>query len=549
MPPFIFLITIFYLAISFLSDVVDTSVSNPFLSYFDVELRFIINNLTIFILVILLLTIVVAVLNISKKKKVLKGYGRFALQLMAINITGFFLAFAILFVVAFVEVNLLAVIIRSNPSTLGIVVDPNSISDKLKEQNTPPVVIANGRNGGRLPITVAVSETGKNSFFGSRILTNFPSALVFFKINPEPKALLIGNSLIVSDLNSLEFQEISPVVSYLMIKKYFSDRNIKSFPEVSLMDKNEYLAYRQEDFKNKISEYDNLITETFDQADSLSEAIDGLEKEVLDNQDQVKELSTKREKEYTKCVNVGVYEDGVFTRTNTKEYCQEQISDLEAELKELKDSGVELSALLEKDKAKLVQYQAYEKYYQNQKVLTQEESTYISYEFGTFNPPDAIKITLSKGDSTQATADFFELLVHEYLHYARYEENGKRISSSFFDEGLTEYFARNIIKYNLGVDTNLGYPVSVKLISQIAKRIDEGDLADVYFANDQEALQKILDRAYGEDFYKNNIILFETLQFTSNTKQILQIANDIMNEIGGDSINEKDLSTTYSTFQ
>jgi hypothetical protein len=49
---------------------------------------------------------------------------------------------------------------------------------------------------------------------------------------------------------------------------------------------------------------------------------------------------------------------------------------------------------------------------------------------------------------------------------------------------------------------------------------------------------------YGDGFYKNNYISFETLQYVSDPKEVLKVANGIMKKIGGAPLTEEDLYST-----
>jgi hypothetical protein len=169
----------------------------------------------------------------------------------------------------------------------------------------------------------------------------------------------------------------------------------------------------------------------------------------------------------------------------------------------------------------------------------------VPNELGVFEPKDKIKIAFAT-TSSHAIADYLETVAHEYLHYTSYISQAKRFSDSFFEEGLTEYFARNIIQKELQTTTNLGYPVQVKIITEMTKRIPESDFMDSYFTKDDAELIYMVDRAYGDGFYENNQILFETLQYTSDPKQMLQLANTIMKKIDGQRLTEKDLFSNYS---
>jgi hypothetical protein len=78
----------------------------------------------------------------------------------------------------------------------------------------------------------------------------------------------------------------------------------------------------------------------------------------------------------------------------------------------------------------------------------------------------------------------------------------------------------------------------------MTKRISESELADIYFSKSQDKLEQLLDRVYGENFYKNTRIEFLNLQYASSPDLALKIANEIMKKIGGNPLKEKDLLST-----
>lgn len=191
------------------------------------------------------------------------------------------------------------------------------------------------------------------------------------------------------------------------------------------------------------------------------------------------------------------------------------------------------------------EYSYYESYFKKQRNIIKFQVEKVPHESGLFVPENSIKIVFGTAN-VHELVDYFSTVVHEYLHYASFVSDKKRFENSFFEEGLTEYFARGAIKESLDTDTNLGYPVQVKIIKQITKMITETELADLYFVKDETGLEKALDRVYGDDFYKDNAVLFETLQFSSDPKQTLKLANEIMQKINGQPLTEKDLYSSYS---
>ncbi len=547
MPPLGFLIIVYFLIVAFTSVRVSQQVTNPFLSYYELQLKFIYDHKLWFFLLLTLLVLFIF-LSHRKKKHRLNNLVHFTKKIISLSIVGSVISLLFIFIIALLDVNVLSVLTYVNIKALGVEDNAQTIVDKLKQSADPPVVIAGNDNANILPLTIAIAGAGKNSFFGGVVIPFVPNFLILPARKLDAGVLMEANTLIVRQINSKDFQKVSPVVSYQFINKYFHARFIKSFPQVELMDKNEYLRYRKEDFSEKLKKFDEVIAKINEDSTLISEDIKNLEQKISDNKINLDNTSRQKEKDYTKCINTGYYQQGIYHRTNEISFCQSLVSGLEDDIKKLTNDKEDLVNSLKQQKSKYDQYQAYYKFFSNQKLLTEDSGNFISYESGTFNPPDVIKVALAPKNSPESLADFFELLVHEYLHYASYDANGKKISSPFFVEGLTEYFAREIIKSNLGVQTNLAYPANVKIVEQINKRISDTDLSDIYFKNNEIALEKILNRVYGEDFYNKNIVLFETLHYSSNPDQILTPANEIMQKIGGEPLVKSDLSTKHSTF-
>lgn len=547
MPTLILIIIVYWLVIAFIS-VSPENIINPFLAYADIQIGFIREHFSVFGWGFILLSILFAVFT-GKKGGFLRKYLRFLERFSVLILTGFVAALFILFMIALIQVNIVSILTYISPRTLGIETNSQTISENLKVMRSAPIVISGDEKGKHVSLMIAIAQSGKMNFYGSRILASTPNFLVLPAKKTDEGVLMVGNTLIIKKINSPDFQLVSPILGHLMIKNYFPGRNIKTYPKVEFMDKSGYLGYRKEDFANKLKLFDELIAKVENEIMNLTNLVSEEKEKLEENRIKLDASSKLKEKEYSKCINTGHYEDGIYVRTNSKTYCQERTLSYQELVSDIEKEGENLENSLREDEEKLKQYQGYAVFYKGQKLLTQEESFYISYEFGTFSAPETIKISLTTQDNSQTLADYLELLVHEYLHYSSFDETGKRISSSFFEEGITEYFARRITEEHLKTKTNMGYPVVEKIISQMTKRISERDLADIYFANDQAGLEKLLDRIYEEDFYNNNIVMFETLQYTSEKGQILNLANKIMEVIGGEAVNESDLTTTYSTFQ
>lgn len=450
---------------------------------------------------------------------------------------GFCLAGVILLIIAGIQLNSVALLLNSSPNILGIIDDKASIVTALKNNNQPPEIIATNAEKMKELVAIATATTGKDNLYGRYVLQTIPSSFVLPIHTLRSSILLLDNTLIVTEIDPSDMEAISPTVGYLFVQQYFPTRKIKALPKISIMNRQEYLAYRQEDAKQKIASIDMKLATIAAAVSSTSASMEQDKNQALQNQAINQQAAAQGNAEYKKCMSTGKY---------TQSDCQKVI----AQWKNTVDSGNTTIKTAVQDftnkKNQLAEYQYYETFLKRQKDLLSHQQEQLPHELGVFEPGDSIKIALDTSNP-HTVADYFETVTHEYLHYASYVSPEKRLRDAFFEEGLTEYFAREMIKNDLHTSTNLGYPVFVKIIQQMTHIIPESELADIYFSKDQDALEAALDRVYGYEFYKNNLYLFEALQYSSDPKHVLQLANAIMERIGGKKLTEKDLISTYSS--
>ncbi len=455
--------------------------------------------------------------------------------------TGTFFAYVILLCIAWVELNGLALVIDINPSFLGIISDTPTIISTIKSHSVPPQIIASDTDNYGELLGIATTTTGTTNVYGNKILTSVPSLLVLPIIQPTSSMLLIDNTLIVTKISRGDLQKITPIIGNLLVQQYFPTRKIKAYPNVQVMTPAEYEKTRTDEYAAKLSKIGDELKTIASDISSTSAHIQYDKDLITTTQSAINQTSIKNEKQYTDCINAGYYNGNEFLHYNSRDYCQ-RIRDNQETIQQTTTNDLTTwQKQLSYDQEQLASYEYYQKFFTAQKQVMQVTKANIPFELGLFLQPNNVQIVVtSKG--THIIANYFETVAHEYLHYASYIPN-KQFVSTFFEEGLTEYFARQTIKDNFHVDTNLGYPVYVKIISEMTKIIPESELADIYFAKDEKRLEKTLDRVYGDGFYSKNLILFETLQFASDPTQVLELANTIMKRINGNSLNLQDLQS------
>lgn len=538
----IILFIIFFVFLAFFGNT-STSINNPFISYLFFIFRIILEYFPYFLIGFCVLFLFLIRPYLSRKHLNLKIISHTILQISSVFIIAIISSFLILSLIAFIELNIFSGIINKNPAILGVKTNVNAIKNAIESNDQPPVIITNDKGSRNEVVAIAKASSGTDNFFGNKILTGIPDFLIF-PVNTGVNLLFLDNTLIVKEINNEDMQKISSVIGYQIIKNYFPSRNIKSNPKISVMTSDSYGSFRQGDAKNKLARADTELAKINSAISSLSAEIESDTLLIEENETAQEELLAQRDKEYNACLSEGSYEEKVFVPRNTKEFCQQIIEEWEDDFVNEANVGKDLGKNLSLKQARLNEYRFFDEFFNAQKKIIDISASNAPSELGIFEPPVNIRLIINNNSST-AIADYFNTLSHEYLHFVSYIPD-KRLDGSFFEEALTEYFAKKAIESTLNTKTNQGYPVLVKVIEEISKKISEPDLAEIYFTKDQAGLEEEINLVYGEDFYKNNIVLFESLLYASDSDQALEIANNIMKKIGGSELRKEDLLSSES---
>lgn len=537
------IITIFFfLFLAFLGNI-NTEISNPFIAYLFLVLKTFVSYFPYFLIIFSVMFLYLMKPYLSKKHITLKTISHTLLQLLSITFIGIVFSFVILVTIAFLQLNIFSVVLNQNPKFLGVETNTQEIVKEIKDHDDPPLIITSDKDSQNEVTAIAKASSGINNFYGNKILSAVPD-LFILPLNNDSNLLFLDNTLVVKKIDEKDMSIISPVIAHQIVKNYFSQRSIKFYPKISIMTDKSYKAFRQFDVKEKLSKVDTELDKINESITTLTEDIETNNRDITQNETDQREVLEERDRKYNSCLSEGTYQKGVFVPANTREFCQEIIEEWEDDYVNEVNLGKTLSKNLEDKQKRLKDYRYFNNYFTAQKQLIEVSSENIPSELGLFEQPNLIKIIISNSESSRI-ADYFNTLTHEYLHYASFQPN-KRLESSFFEEGITEYFARNTIRNTLQTETNVGYPVNARLIEEISKRISEPDLAEIYFSKDQTELENKLNLVYGENFYKNNIVLFESLQYTSDPEIVLEIVNRIMRNIGSPPLKKEDLFSRES---
>lgn len=530
----IFILTFIFLLSAFIVNPGQHVIQNSLFSYLVYEIYLTNKYFLAFVLGFVFLTLLFFRFNFNKKYPVGRTFFFSALQVVFVVALGFFIAYILLFFIAFTQLNIFSTLININPKIIGVESDKNIVVNRLKEKNFVPEIITSEYDAGEILSKITSATTGTNTYYGNNVLSSVPDFLIFPIKKPDTSFVIIDNKIIVIQAKENDLQTISSFLGYHLLKNYFPTRKIKQDAKILVLNKNHYAKYREEDANKKLEKVDDELKKIQGKVSSLLANIETNKANISESSDFVKQEKVQAYDEYRKC----------FFDKNPAELCRDLQKRWDAKIQIEKEKIDNWNEDIKSDEKLIDAYKYYDDFFKSQRENIEILIEKSPNENGVFLPKDSIRLVIS-GSEQKDIVSFFEALTHEYLHFGSFISESKKFDSSFFEEGLTEYFARKIMKESFGIETNFGYPVQVKIITAMTNMITESEFADIYFTKDQDALERALNRVYGDDFYKNNYISFETLQYISDPKEVLKLANGIMKKIGGGELTEKDLVSEF----
>lgn len=524
------------------------SPSNPYITYYQSYIAFMKSNaLTILIPLILITLGLYFSRNTTKKKLSLSDYPKSRTKFLSFIVITLLIAFNISILSTFLfgigEANLLAMRMKSNPGSVGIVWDKDKIVQRLKEMDHSPIIEEGGGNfNSRVVLIVLGQNNSRSKLYTDFILKNIPSNLIISPNIPNQPLVMFQNNLVINSLDKDEMKAVSPILGKLLVKGYFGNRYIKDEPNITVLGRQDYMKFREDQINKELVPIDDLINK-------ISNAIGGLQSNIANDnyqissiQNAINTVSLQKDSEYNSCLNDGYYFYGYFYHTYSQSYCDNLKATMDNAVANGQQQLASWQQQLQYDQGLLSQAQGALENLRLYRGLIASQKDTTPQELGLFDGKDnTIKIALDFTGSKSST-EYLETLSHEYLHYTSYISNEKSLDP-FFEEGLTEYYARKVIKQDLGKDTNIGYPLLVKIIQQMVSKIPESTLQEIYFKKDQNQLQSALDSAYGKNFYEDSKDYFTIMSYLP-PKGALKIANNIMVKIGGTPLGEDDLEST-----
>lgn len=432
-------------------------------------------------------------------------------------------------------------------SKLGIISDTQQIKRNLQDINKSPTIISSDNNP-TCKILLYLVDRKKRSFFYKKYLFFKACSSSKIVVNIKSNILLLpDNSLIINKIDKDALNTISPTLSYLMVKSYFKPKLIKTYPEIEILGRQEYLKYRDDEINKQLAKIDGFIADAKSTMNYYANNITKDKQMITYNQNGLDEAVKNKDSSYNTCMSAGYsgFFTGIFYRYYSDSYCEALRAQANRTAAAFQKNISDWQAQLSQDQYSYSSYKKIYDYLSNYRGLVETQKDQTIRELGIFLPPSTIKLVL-ENTSESSIADFLATAVHEYLHYSSYVSDERQLPN-LFDEGLTEYFSRKIIMDQVKTKTNIGYPLLVKILERIAKDIPRQTLEDIYFNKDENTLISALNNKYGDNFYKDSKYYFDVIVYLDDT-EALMVANDIIYRIGGEQLTIDDMYSTESSF-
>jgi len=431
------------------------------------------------------------------------------------------------------------------PKFLNIYTDKNDIRQIVDKSDTSFELVGITQTPSKTFIINYPYLGKKGDYFANNFIIYYPNFLLVSSSTINHPVYLVKNTIIVKELDKDVFQTFAPTLAKKLIKRELSPRYVKEEPKVQIISRQDYLKYREDQINKEIEEIAGYIDEIKKTLSSIAYNIQITKNNIATLEGYIALNTQYRDEEWNYCINATYTYYGLFSnytyRLYSDAYCQSQRAKRDQKNAEYQS---EISINQKNLGYYQSQYNELKKYldqFQNYKVFIEATKDLTPYELGLFEPVESVKVVLDS-ISDKDISNFLETLIHEYIHYTSYVSE-ERTLPHFFEEGITELLAREVVTNQLRKNVNLSYPIIVKVINAMTKKIPIEKLEDIYFSKSTDQLESLLDDTYGKNFYKETQLYFALIPY-SPPSEALKFANNIMFRIGEAELTEKDLESS-----
>ncbi len=446
---------------------------------------------------------------------------RYAFALAAILIVSLPLSFVVTYVVAFMQINYAIYSYNYKDAQKDILTSPQAIADAITYTDKLSMTTLSPDTYKKDILLLYMKQ--KNGFYEEKFLPGFPYVLYQRSYIPYSTLFLTNNTLVATSISKRDLSIISPALGKMIIEHSLLDPIQKGLPTVDILSHDAYIDFRKRSIVTQVSKIDDVIYAVDDRIATVSAFIAENENAISKN-NNLKETTLAKQQSIT---------------CKTPEKCEAAKEKLQ-KIVDQADKNIANATIAMQGNQQVLGATITNKNTlitkRNELAGTQELT---EYELGVFVPENKIKMTLDT-ESEDVFDAYISTLAHEYLHYFSYVDAEHKLDH-FFEEGLTEYFARIAVQHYTGKSLDLGYPMSYRIIEAMVNDIPKREFFNVYVEKDQKALEALLDKTYGKSFYKTNAAILNQLSYLP-FDQSLDAANIIMADINAKPLNKEDFT-------
>lgn len=522
-PFFAFVLLFGYLTINYLPSLPSSS-ANPFVffEFITLHMAFLLfpGMLIGFFVILFIMNSASHAGRSSSRVPVLVPLFKYAFMLLFIAVISLPISFAAVYVYAFAHINYKIFEYNYGGGDKALLTSPQAIADAIAGAEDLKVVPLSADTYKKELLLLSMQKNG--GFYESKILHSFPDILYQRSYIPKTPLAFVNNHLAINAFTRDTLAIISPALGEALIEHSTEKSLTKPLPTVEILGKNHYLLVRKKHIKGEIKQIDTVVTKIASSIASVSGYIETNEEAIARNQEIITKAEARKAKEPCK----------------TPEKCKAKEERYAKMIEHANKNIAKAQVAMQKNQVVLGTSVTNKNALESIKSRIAATESFTNYELGLFTPPRTITMTIEGIDTIQAFDAYLATLIHEYFHYYTYVDDETKLDH-FFEEALTEYFARMAYENYTGKKTDIGYQIGVRIITAMTKRIPERELLAIYYNKDQKALETVLDKTYGRNFYADNKEAFTMINQLPAAASV-EVANLVMEQIGGNELAVKD---------
>lgn len=312
-------------------------------------------------------------------------------------VAAFVVSFLTIYIYGVAQLNIAVYELKSSPNAVGVVYGKNAINSKLKSMTiVPQIVGSEGSTSNAILSAIVSNGSNKDSYYQNRVLKTVPHSLVMsFDLSNQP-VVLVNNTLIINSIDKDTMQTLSPTLAHLLLKGYFKNRDLKGDPTISILNRQEYLAFRQDEINKQVVKIQAVIKKVEDYINTLYGDISNAKQKIAANQSAMQSEASNVDYYYNNCINAGYsdYFTGSFYHTYSQSYCDSIKSQASSDIAQFQSNINSWNSTLSYDQNELAQAQTADQNLKDYAASIDSSKNSTPDELGLFEGPSHVRVVL-----------------------------------------------------------------------------------------------------------------------------------------------------------